>query len=129
METSSKDQEEEREEKEDEEDPQSSEEEGGLSLVAMTTEPGLIDKSTEDAEIQPASKQESSQQQQQPAIGTPHLTPNQVICCALFFFPLKMNLNFEPFFTFQMRCLHKWRPQLLVQSSAKHFTGSCVSAC
>ncbi|XP_051239980.1 atherin isoform X2 [Dicentrarchus labrax] len=59
-----KKEEEEREENEEEEDnPRSSDEEGGLSPVAMTTEPELIEKTTEDAVIQTASKQESPQQQ------------------------------------------------------------------
>ncbi|KAF3844106.1 hypothetical protein F7725_016154 [Dissostichus mawsoni] len=49
---------------EEEEDPRSSDEEEGLSPVAMTTDPELIEKTSEDApEIQAASKQESSQQQ------------------------------------------------------------------
>lgn len=65
MEAESK--EEERQEEEEEDDPRSSEEEGGLSPVAMTTEPGLIDKSKEDAEIQTPSKQASLHElQQQP---------------------------------------------------------------
>ena len=52
--------EEEEEEEEEDKDPRSSDEEGGLSLVAMTTEPELIKKTTEeDAEIQTASEQES----------------------------------------------------------------------
>ena len=52
--------EEEEEEEEEGKDPRSSDEEGGLSLVAMTTEPELIKKTTEeDAEIQTASEQES----------------------------------------------------------------------
>ncbi|XP_071360129.1 sterile alpha motif domain-containing protein 1 [Trachinotus anak] len=67
METGSE--EEEREENEEEEDePRSSDEEGGISPVAMTTEPELIEKTTEDAEIQTPSKPESPhhhQQQQQ----------------------------------------------------------------
>ncbi|XP_028999149.1 sterile alpha motif domain-containing protein 1 [Betta splendens] len=75
METESKEQEEGREENEEEEDPQSSDEEGGPSLVAMTTEPELIDKSTEDAGIQAASKQESPHQQQQDAIGPDSSAP------------------------------------------------------
>ncbi|XP_040891111.1 atherin [Toxotes jaculatrix] len=57
---------EEEEEEEEEDDPRSSDEEGGPSPVAMTTEPGLIEETTEDAEIQTASKQESPHQQQQP---------------------------------------------------------------
>ncbi|KAK9539849.1 hypothetical protein VZT92_002338 [Zoarces viviparus] len=62
METASE--EEEREEEEEEEDPRSSDEEaGGLSPVAMTTEPELIEKTTEEVEIQTASKHESPQQQ------------------------------------------------------------------
>ncbi len=61
METTSED--EEREENEEEgENPRSSDEEGGLSPVAMTTEPELIEKSTEDAEIKTASKPESPAQ-------------------------------------------------------------------
>ncbi|XP_071399563.1 sterile alpha motif domain-containing protein 1 [Centroberyx affinis] len=64
METDSEEEDREENEEEDEEDdPRSSDEEGGLSPVAMTTEPGLNDKSTEDAEIQTASKQESPQHQ------------------------------------------------------------------
>lgn len=55
---------EEEEHKEEEEDPGSSDKEGGLSPVTMTTEPGLIEKSTEDAEIQTASKQETPDEQQ-----------------------------------------------------------------
>ncbi|XP_034094978.1 atherin isoform X2 [Gymnodraco acuticeps] len=52
------------EEEEEEEDPRSSDEEEGLSPVAMTTDPELIEKTSEDApEIQAASKQESSPQQ------------------------------------------------------------------
>ncbi|KAL3067220.1 hypothetical protein OYC64_017035 [Pagothenia borchgrevinki] len=54
----------EEEEREEEEDPRSSDEEEGLSPVAMTTDPELIEKTSEDApEIQAASKQDSSQQQ------------------------------------------------------------------
>ncbi|KAM7418851.1 hypothetical protein PAMA_016125 [Pampus argenteus] len=69
METASEEEEEEEEEEEqgqneeeEEKDPRSSEEEGGLSPVAMTTKPGLIEKTT-DAEIQTASKQDSPHQQ------------------------------------------------------------------
>lgn len=67
METASEEEEREdnEEEEEEEEDTRSSEEEGGLSPVAMTTEPVLIEKIREDAEIQKASKQESPQQEQQ----------------------------------------------------------------
>lgn len=67
METASEEEErEDNEEEEEEEDTRSSEEEGGLSpVVAMTTEPVLIEKIREDAEIQKASKQESPQQEQQ----------------------------------------------------------------
>ncbi|XP_018535307.1 atherin isoform X2 [Lates calcarifer] len=75
METASEEEErEENEEQEEDDDPRSSdgdddeeeeEEEGGLYPVAMTTEPGLIEKTSEDAEIQAASKQESPHQQQQ----------------------------------------------------------------
>lgn len=64
METASE--EEEREDNEEEErkdDPRSSDEEGGLSLVAMTTEPELVERSREDAEVQAGSKQEGLQQQ------------------------------------------------------------------
>ncbi|XP_070769293.1 sterile alpha motif domain-containing protein 1 [Enoplosus armatus] len=66
METASEEEErEENEEEEEEDDPRSSDEEGGLSPVAMTTEPELMEKATEDAEIQQtASKQESPQQKQ-----------------------------------------------------------------
>ncbi|CAK6968349.1 sterile alpha motif domain-containing protein 1 [Scomber scombrus] len=66
METASEEEErgENGEEEEEEKDPRSSDEEGGLSPVAMTTEPGLIEKPTEDAEIQTASKQESPHQLQ-----------------------------------------------------------------
>ncbi|XP_040002979.1 atherin [Xiphias gladius] len=53
------------EEEAEDDGPRSSDEEGGPSPVAMTTEPGLIEKTTEDAEIQKASKQESPHQQQQ----------------------------------------------------------------
>ncbi|XP_029359847.1 atherin isoform X2 [Echeneis naucrates] len=66
---------EEENEEEEEDDPRSSDEEGGLSPVAMTTEPELIEKTTEDAEIQTPSKQESPhlhphpQQQQQSGGG------------------------------------------------------------
>ncbi|KAK2919236.1 sterile alpha motif domain-containing protein 1 [Channa argus] len=56
-------------EDQEEEDHQSSEEEGSLSPVAMTTEPGLLDKSIEDAEIQTTSEQESPHQQQQHGEG------------------------------------------------------------
>ncbi|XP_038569962.1 atherin isoform X2 [Micropterus salmoides] len=56
---------EENEEEEEEDHPQSSDEEGGLSPVTMTTEPELIEKTTEDAEIQTVSKQQSPPQQQQ----------------------------------------------------------------
>ncbi|XP_049428395.1 sterile alpha motif domain-containing protein 1 [Epinephelus fuscoguttatus] len=73
METASEEEEreknEEEEEEEEEDDPRSSDEEGGLSPVAMTTEPELIEKTTEDAEIHTASKQESPQQQQQQQHG------------------------------------------------------------
>ncbi|XP_034751653.1 atherin isoform X1 [Etheostoma cragini] len=62
METASEEEEREKNE-EEEEDPRSSEEEGGPPPVAMTTEQELIEKTTEDAEIQTASKQESPQQQ------------------------------------------------------------------
>lgn len=66
METASEEEErEDNEEEEEEEDTRSSEEEGGLSPVAMTTEPVLIEKIREGAEIQKASKQESPQQEQQ----------------------------------------------------------------
>ncbi|XP_069024483.1 sterile alpha motif domain-containing protein 1 isoform X1 [Embiotoca jacksoni] len=70
METASKEEEqgeneeEEEGEEEEDDDPRSSDEERGLSPVAMTTEPGLIEKTTEDEEIQTASKKESPQQQQ-----------------------------------------------------------------
>lgn len=50
------------ENEEEEEDPRSSDEDGGLSPVAMTTEPELIEKNAEDAEIQTTSKQESPPQ-------------------------------------------------------------------
>ncbi|CAJ1053166.1 atherin [Xyrichtys novacula] len=64
METASEGEEkEDNEEEEEKDDPRSSDEEGGLSSVAMTTEPGLIEKSREDAEVQTASKHESPQQQ------------------------------------------------------------------
>lgn len=70
METASEEEErEENGEEEEEEDPRSSDEEGGLSPVAMTTEPELIEKTTEDAEIQTASKQESPPQQQHDGKG------------------------------------------------------------
>lgn len=63
METASEEEErEENEEEEEEEDPRSSDEDGGLSPVAMTIEPELIEKTTEDAEIQTASKQGSPPQ-------------------------------------------------------------------
>ncbi|KAM7009818.1 sterile alpha motif domain-containing protein 1 [Tautogolabrus adspersus] len=66
METASEEEErEDNEEEEEKDDPRSSEEEGGLSPVAMTTEPELIEKTREDAEVQTASKHESSQQQQE----------------------------------------------------------------
>ncbi|KAF7649968.1 hypothetical protein LDENG_00133370 [Lucifuga dentata] len=71
METASEEEEheenEEEEQEEEEEDPRSSDEERGRSPVAMTTEPGLTEKSMEDVEIQTASKQESPHQQQQPS--------------------------------------------------------------
>ncbi|KAK5866264.1 hypothetical protein PBY51_020470 [Eleginops maclovinus] len=54
----------------EEEDPRSSDEEEGLSPVAMTTDPELIEKTLEDApEIQTAPKPESSQQQQHEGKG------------------------------------------------------------
>ncbi|KAG7487106.1 atherin-like isoform X1 [Solea senegalensis] len=59
-----KEEEEEAAEREDG-DPRSSDEEGGLSPVAMATEPGLTDIPAEDPEIQAASKQGSPHQQQQ----------------------------------------------------------------
>ncbi|KAM9314993.1 sterile alpha motif domain-containing protein 1 [Pholidichthys leucotaenia] len=73
---------EEREGEEEENDPRSSDEEGGPSPVAMTTEPELIEKTTEDAEIQTASKQEGPQPQQQGAkemstFDFPSMTPFQ----------------------------------------------------
>ncbi|KAK2815859.1 hypothetical protein Q5P01_026326 [Channa striata] len=49
---------EENEEDQEEEDPQSSDEAAAPSPVAMTTEPGLMDKSKEDAEIQTPPEQE-----------------------------------------------------------------------
>ncbi|TDH15954.1 hypothetical protein EPR50_G00014480 [Perca flavescens] len=63
METASDEEEREENEEEEEDDSRSSEEEGGPTPVAMTTEPELIEKTTEDAEIQTASKEESPQQQ------------------------------------------------------------------
>ncbi|KAM3864600.1 sterile alpha motif domain-containing protein 1 [Diretmus argenteus] len=64
METDSEEEDQDENGEQDKEDePQSSDEEGGLFPVAMTTEPGLSDKSTEDAEIQVASKQRSPQHQ------------------------------------------------------------------
>lgn len=57
METASEE-EEGRENEEEEEDPRSSDEDGGLSPVAMTTEPVLNEETTEDAETQTGSKQE-----------------------------------------------------------------------
>ncbi|XP_068583816.1 sterile alpha motif domain-containing protein 1 isoform X2 [Cebidichthys violaceus] len=72
METASEEEEREEneEEEEEEEDPRSSDEEaGGLSPVAMTTEPELIEKTTEEVEIQTASPHESPQQQQQQQHG------------------------------------------------------------
>lgn len=65
METASEEEEREDNEEEEEEEDTRSSEEGGLSPVAMTTEPVLIEKIREDAEIQKASKQESPQQEQQ----------------------------------------------------------------
>uniref|UniRef100_UPI0037E91965 sterile alpha motif domain-containing protein 1 n=1 Tax=Semicossyphus pulcher TaxID=241346 RepID=UPI0037E91965 len=63
METGSEEEEkEDNEEEEEKDDPRSSDEEGGLSPVAMTTEPELIEKSTEEAEVQ-SSKHEILQQQ------------------------------------------------------------------
>lgn len=59
METANEEEERQENEEEEEEDPRSSDEDGGLTPVAMTTEPELIEKNTEDAEIQTASKQES----------------------------------------------------------------------
>ncbi|XP_029991280.1 atherin [Sphaeramia orbicularis] len=64
---------EEKEEEEEEEVPLSSDEEGGISPVAMTTEPDLIEKTTEDAEIQASSKQESPHQQQHGGKGMSEL--------------------------------------------------------
>ncbi|XP_030598948.1 atherin isoform X4 [Archocentrus centrarchus] len=61
---------------EEEGDPRSSDEEGGPSPVAMTTEPVLIEKTREDAEIQKASKQESPQQQQEGGLPALVLLPN-----------------------------------------------------
>ncbi|XP_031720371.1 atherin isoform X2 [Anarrhichthys ocellatus] len=62
METASEEEERDEEEEEEEEDPRSSDEEaGGLSPVAMTTEPELIEKTTEEVEIP---EHESPQQQQ-----------------------------------------------------------------
>nr|XP_046263149.1 sterile alpha motif domain-containing protein 1 [Scatophagus argus] len=76
METASEEEElEEHEEEEEEEDPRSSDEDGGLSPVAMTTEPELFEKTSEDAEIQAASKQESSPQQQHGGKGISTLDP------------------------------------------------------
>ncbi|XP_017281075.1 atherin [Kryptolebias marmoratus] len=49
-------------EEEEEDDPRSSDQEGGLPAVAMTTEPGLIDSTREDAAIQGAREEESPQQ-------------------------------------------------------------------
>ncbi|XP_060909522.1 sterile alpha motif domain-containing protein 1 isoform X1 [Labrus mixtus] len=63
METASEEEEREDNEEEEKDDPRSSDEEGGLSPVAMTTEPELIEKTGEDVEVQTASKQESSQKQ------------------------------------------------------------------
>ncbi|XP_059191746.1 sterile alpha motif domain-containing protein 1 isoform X2 [Centropristis striata] len=68
MEAASEEEDREEEEEEvEEEDPRSSDEEGGLSPVAMTTDPELIEKTTEEAEIQAALKQESLHQQQHSA--------------------------------------------------------------
>ncbi|XP_078134260.1 sterile alpha motif domain-containing protein 1 [Sander vitreus] len=63
METASEEEEPEENEEGEDDDPRSSEEEGGPNPVARTTEPQLIEKTREDAEIQTASKQESPQQQ------------------------------------------------------------------
>ncbi|KAM4603304.1 sterile alpha motif domain-containing protein 1 [Polymixia lowei] len=72
--------EEDQEENEDEEDdPQSSDEEGGLSPVAMTTEPGLNVKSTEDAGNQTASKQECPQHQHNCGV-TGLGSPTRTVC-------------------------------------------------
>ncbi|XP_044045869.1 LOW QUALITY PROTEIN: atherin [Siniperca chuatsi] len=79
METASEEEERaDNEEEEEEDDPRSSDEEGGLSPVAMTTEPELIEKTTEDAEIQTASEQESpsSSSSSTVAKGCPGLTPS-----------------------------------------------------
>ncbi|XP_041642031.1 atherin [Cheilinus undulatus] len=67
METASEgeEQEDNEEEAEEKDDPRSSDEEGGLLPVSMTTEPELIEKTGEDAEVQTVSKHESPQQQQQ----------------------------------------------------------------
>ncbi|XP_034544838.1 atherin [Notolabrus celidotus] len=83
METASEEEDREHnEEEEEKDDPRSSEEEGGLSLVAMTTEPELIEKSREDAEFQEGSKQESPQQQQEgkglSSVGRTPCSPLQV---------------------------------------------------
>ncbi|KAE8300813.1 Atherin Sterile alpha motif domain-containing protein 1 [Larimichthys crocea] len=75
--------EEEEEEAEEEEDPRSSDEERGLSPVAMTTEPELIEKTTEDAEIQTASKVESPHPQQpHGGQGMSGLDPNPRTPCS-----------------------------------------------
>ncbi|XP_029910212.1 atherin [Myripristis murdjan] len=78
VETESEEDQEENEEEED--DPQSSDEEGGLSLVAMTTEPDLNGKSTEDAEIQTASK-ESPEHQHHYGKGVSGLNSHTSVSC------------------------------------------------
>ncbi|KAI3352918.1 hypothetical protein L3Q82_019498, partial [Scortum barcoo] len=87
---------EEEEEEEEEEDPRSSDEEGGLSPVAMATEPELIEKTTEDAEIQPASKQESPElQQQQGGEGMSRLDPLTKTPCPPVQGPARVSAHME----------------------------------
>ncbi|KAL6110374.1 uncharacterized protein ACO6RY_19466 [Pungitius sinensis] len=76
METASEEQEREEEEEEEHEEevsPSSDEEAGGLSPVAMTTEPELIEKTT-DVEIQTSSKRESPQHGPKGMCGLDSLT-------------------------------------------------------
>ncbi|XP_044201950.1 atherin [Thunnus albacares] len=78
METASEEEERGENEEEEEEDHRSSDEEGGLSPVVMTTEPGLIGKTTEDAENQTASKPESPHQEQE--CGKGMNSPTRILC-------------------------------------------------
>lgn len=79
------------ENEEEEEDPRSSDEDGGLSPVAMTTEPELIEKNAENAEIQTPSKQGSPPQHG----GQGRLCVRERICVCVCVYLLLLTLTYE----------------------------------